>query len=104
MTPWQWILAAYMVLLHIISVLFTARAFQAIGYVHRKICETSTHYGNPDKFARSPEFAIIIPAYKEEPETLHLTLAILASHELASYYHVSWRPSESRRTCWDTVP
>ncbi|KAI6848743.1 hypothetical protein KC366_g10174 [Hortaea werneckii] len=88
MTPWQWILAAYMVLLHIISVLFTARAFQAIGYVHRKICETSTHYGNPDKFARSPEFAIIIPAYKEEPETLHLTLAILASHELASYYHV----------------
>ncbi|KAI6994927.1 hypothetical protein KC360_g6692 [Hortaea werneckii] len=70
------------------SVLFTARAFQAIGYVHRKICETSTRYGNADNFARSPEFAIIIPAYKEEPETLHLTLAILASHELATYYHV----------------
>ncbi|KAI7472615.1 hypothetical protein KC351_g11566 [Hortaea werneckii] len=88
MTLWQWIFAAYMTALHILSVLFTARAFRAIGYVHKRICETSTFYGTPHKVASSLEFAIIIPAYKEEPETLHLTLAVLASHELATSYHV----------------
>ncbi|RMY83698.1 hypothetical protein D0862_11627 [Hortaea werneckii] len=88
MTLWQWIFTAYMIALHIMSVLFTARAFRAIGYVHKKICETSTLYGTPHKVASPLEFAIIIPAYKEEPETLHLTLAVLASHELATSYHV----------------
>lgn len=89
MTLWQWIFTAYMIALHIMSVLFTARAFRAIGYVHKKICETSTLYGTPHKVASPLEFAIIIPAYKEEPETLHLTLAVLATHELATSYHVS---------------
>lgn len=89
MTLWQWIFAAYMTALHILSALFTARAFRAIGYVHKRICETSTFYGTPHKVATSLEFAIIIPAYKEESETLHLTLAVLASHELATSYHVS---------------
>lgn len=88
MTFWQWIFAAYVVTLHVMPVLFTARAFQAIGYVHKRICETSAHYGTPYKSVGSVEFAIIIPAYKEEAETLHLTLAVLASHELATSYHV----------------
>lgn len=94
-TPWQILLSAQFLWLHILSTLFPLRAFRALGDVISKIQETgNTDLDEKHSVERGDNvvFAIIIPAYKEDPETLRRTLNVLACHPQArSSYHV--RPS-----------
>lgn len=79
---WQCLLAAYLILLHIITASIPLRAFYALG---RVISKTEEKAQDLSPFQSMPmqsllTFAIIIPAYKEAVDTLSETLDVLASH------------------------
>ena len=102
-TKSQLILGVYTSVLHIISVLFAARVCWAMGDVVTGMRESASVVEKPmrrknhsrnnnselSKAHQGPSFVIIIPAYKEEIETLRETIGVLASHPHArSAYHV----------------
>jgi hypothetical protein len=101
-TKSQLILGAYTSVLHILSVLFAARVCWAMGDVINGMRENASVVEKPmrrkshsrknsglSKAQKGPSFVIIIPAYKEEVETLRETIGVLASHPHArSAYHV----------------
>lgn len=101
-TPWQIMLSAYTVILHIMSVMFPARVCWALGDVMEHIKKHAAIQDRPKRrmtqTARSekgmvtypmPLFVIILPAYKEEMSTLEETLRVLGSHPQARHsYHV----------------
>lgn len=98
----QLILGIYTVFLHIQSIAFPARVCYAIGHVTKKIKESlrpadTSQQCNVQTIKRqtghgavtTPLFVIILPAYKEEMETLEETLRVLGSHAQATHcYHV----------------
>lgn len=102
-TTAQKILAFYAVLLHIISISFPARAVWAISDLTRRIRDAAAiapvarrrrvaSIKNDEGLITFPVplFVIIIPAYKEDMDTLETTLRVLASHPQARHcYHVS---------------
>lgn len=79
---WQCLLAAYLILLHIITASIPLRAFRALGYVISKTEEKARDLSPLQSLPMQSLliFAIIIPAYKETVDTLGETLGILASH------------------------
>ena len=101
-TKSQLVLAAYTILLHIVSVLFAVRVCWAMGDVingtkqdanvaekSRRRSSHAVRNRKPSKVQQGPIFVIIIPAYKEEVEILRETLRVLAYHPRAqSSYHV----------------
>jgi hypothetical protein len=101
-TPWQLVLSAITIFLHVLSVMFPARVCFALGDVIRRMKETASVKDTPRKrrtyTARSkngtqtypsPLFVILLPAYKEDMGTLEQTLRVLASHPQARHsYHV----------------
>ena len=100
----QLLLSLYALVLHILSLVFPIRAFFALGHVVKKTRETaeSSHEDEisaGDKARREHcaadeangglRFAIIIPTYQEDIETLSNTLRVLAAHPQAPVsYHV----------------
>lgn len=107
-TTWaQLVLSVYTVLLHIMSIAFPLRVcWSMIDMIRRMKDATALMPNTRRRRAGSvksdegdftfpvPLFVIIIPAYKEEVETLEMTLRVLASHSQARHcYHVchpSW--------------
>lgn len=101
-TPWQLLLSAYTVGLHILSIVFPARVCFALDEVMMRMKETYAIKDDTDlqktqciKSKKDtttfpdPVFVIIIPAYKEEMSLLEETLRVLRSHARARYsYHV----------------
>ncbi|KAK4548738.1 hypothetical protein LTR36_008511 [Oleoguttula mirabilis] len=101
-TPWQLVLSAYTVGLHILSIVFPARVFFALGEVMARMKETASIKDDPRRRRTQsvksekgtttfpdPLFVIILPAYKEEMSLLEETLRVLGSHSQARYsYHV----------------
>lgn len=102
----QLVLAVYTVFLHILSVAFPVRVCYAMGNVIKKIQESSSIEDHPQHRSLqlvktkegelafpAPLFVIILPAYKEDLETLEETLRVLASHPQARHcYHVRCNP------------
>lgn len=98
----QLILSVYAIVLHIFSIIFSARVCWAMGDVIRKVKETASIPRRPKRRKNQvvkdgkgrttyplPVFVIIIPAYKEEIETLEQTIRVLGSHpDARSSYHV----------------
>jgi len=102
-TTWaQMVLSVYTVLLHIMSIAFPLRVcWSMIDMIRRMKDATALMPNTRRRRAGSvksdecdftfpvPLFVIIIPAYKEEVETLEMTLRVLASHSQARHcYHV----------------
>jgi hypothetical protein len=104
-TPWQLVLSLYTVALHILSIVFPARVFLALGDVIKHVREVAEQKESPksrktqvirtEKGSETfplPVFVIILPAYKEEMNTLEETLRVLAWHPQARHsYHVRIR-------------
>nr|POF14946.1 hypothetical protein CFP56_71893 [Quercus suber] len=98
----QIILSIYLVFLYIMSIAFTARVCYAIGHVSKNLKESSRITDKPQGYSvqpiktengttaiPAPLFVVILPAYKEEMETLEETLRVLGSHTQAhDCYHV----------------
>lgn len=98
----QLFLAGYCVFLHLMSIAFPIRVCFAIVDVTRRIREAASVMPNTRRRRVQsikndegtaqfpcPLFVILIPAYKEEVETLEETLRVLASHPQARHsYHV----------------
>lgn len=106
-TTWaQLVLSVYTVLLHIMSIAFPLRVCWSMIDMNRRMKDAAALMPNirrrragsvksdeGDFTFPVPLFVIIIPAYKEEVETLEMTLRVLASHPQARHcYHVC-RPS-----------
>ena len=102
-TLWQLCLSVYCLFLHMLSVAFPARLCYAISELTRNVREAATtkdvlqwqqtsavaQDGKEQAPFPAPMFVIIVPAYKEEMETLEETLRVLASHPRARHaYHV----------------
>lgn len=101
-TGTQLVFGAYVVFLHLLSILFPARVVWAIGDVTQRIKEAADDKDYVKrqgcqivkKCAKSmalpaPLMVIVLPAYKEEMATLEETLSVLASHiQARSTYHV----------------
>lgn len=102
-TTWaQLVLSVYTVLLHIMSIAFPLRVcWSMIDMIRRMRDATALMPNTRRQRAGSvksdegdftfpvPLFVIIIPAYREEVETLEMTLRVLASHSQARHcYHV----------------
>ena len=101
-TPWQLVLSAYTVILHVMSIVFPARVCMALANVTKKIQENAKIKDDPEDRKTFtvenkkgnvtyplPLFVIILPAYKEEMSTLEETLRVLAAHPQALHsYHV----------------
>lgn len=101
-TACQLLLSAYTVFLHLLSVMFPARVCWAMGDVTKKMRDTAgltkwpkrrktqtIKVGVDSVTYSTPTFVIILPAYKEEMETMTETLQVLASHCQARHsYHV----------------
>lgn len=102
-TTWaQLVLSVYTVLLHIMSIAFPLRVCWSMIDIIRRMKDATTTMPNTrrrrvasiksdegDFTFPVPLFVIIIPAYKEEVETLEMTLRVLASHTQARHcYHV----------------
>lgn len=108
-TTWQIMLSIYTVALHIMSIVFPARVCYALGEVMRSMKELAATKEKPKGSGESlavikeedettltptPLFVIIIPAYKEDMNTLEETLHVLSSHAQARHeYHVRLRRS-----------
>ena len=102
-TIWQMVLSLYTVAMHILSIVFPARVCFALGDVikHMKeqvVTKDSSKRRRTQQIKTGkgtvsfpiPLFVIILPAYKEEMDTLEETLRVLASHTQARHsYHVS---------------
>jgi MFS superfamily sulfate permease-like transporter len=109
-TTWaQLVLSVYTVLLHIMSIAFPVRVCWSMVDMIRRMKDATAVMPNTrrrrvaslkssdegDFTFPVPLFVIIIPAYKEEMETLEMTLRVLASHSQARHcYHVG---AEMRR-------
>lgn len=105
-TKSQLILAVYTIILHVLSVMFAVRVCWSMGDVINGINENANVVEKPRRrksqaskntrvvnLHSGPTFVVIIPAYKEDIETLQETIAVLASHPRARCsYHVcpSW--------------
>jgi hypothetical protein len=103
-TTWaQLVLSVYTVLLHIMSIAFPVRVCWSMVDMIRRMKDATAVMPNTrrrrvaslkssdegDFTFPIPLFVIIIPAYKEEVETLEMTLRVLASHSQARHcYHV----------------
>lgn len=101
-TPAQFVLSIYTVLLHVMSIMFPARVCWSMHDMIRRMKEANAVMPNTrrrrvasmksdegDITFPVPLFVIILPAYKEEMETLEMTLQVLASHSQARHcYHV----------------
>ena len=102
-TTWaQLVLSVYTVLLHIMSIAFPLRVCWSMIDMNRRMKDAAALMPNirrrragsvksdeGDFTFPVPLFVIIIPAYKEEVETLEMTLRVLASHSQARHcYHV----------------
>jgi hypothetical protein len=103
-TTWaQLVLSVYTVLLHIMSIAFPVRVCWSMVDMIRRMKDATAIMPNTrrrrvaslkssdegDFTFPVPLFVIIIPAYKEEVETLEMTLRVLASHSQARHcYHV----------------
>jgi MFS superfamily sulfate permease-like transporter len=103
-TTWaQLVLSVYTVLLHIMSIAFPVRVCWSMVDMIRRMKDATAVMPNTrrrrvaslksgdegDFIFPVPLFVIIIPAYKEEVETLEMTLRVLASHSQARHcYHV----------------
>lgn len=99
----QMILSVYTVFLHIMSIAFPARAVWAISDITRRIKDAAAmapvarrrrvaSIKNDEGLLTFPVplFVIILPAYKEDMDTLETTLRVLGSHPQARHcYHVS---------------
>ena len=91
-TTSQWILGIYILVLHFLSSLFPIRAFCALGNVIHNIRKVAVEQNDetPSNGEQPLLFAILIPTYKEDVETLSQTLSVLAAHSQARLsYHVS---------------
>lgn len=102
----QLVLSCYTVLLHIMSIAFPLRVCWSMIDMIRRMRDANNLMPNTrrrrvvslkddegDFTFPVPLFAIIIPAYKEEVETLEMTLRVLASHSQARHcYHVGHPP------------
>jgi hypothetical protein len=110
-TTWpQFVLSIYTVLLHLMSITFPARVCYSMLDMNKRMKDASTVMPNTrrrrvaslkndegDKIFPVPLFVIILPAYKEEMDTLEMTLKVLASHPQARHcYHVCSRILEIR--------
>ncbi|CZT14398.1 uncharacterized protein RCC_00375 [Ramularia collo-cygni] len=98
----QLILTAYILFLHALSVIYPVRVCWAVRDVVKRMKEAVTEATNAqsgrvpvdkdekaDLKAQCPQFAIILPAYKEQVSTLEETLRVLASHpEAHRSYHL----------------
>lgn len=106
-TTWaQLVLSWYTVLLHIMSIAFPLRVCWSMIDMIRRMRDAnaampstrrqrvaSIKNDEGDFTFPVPLFVIIIPAYKEEVETLEMTLRVLASHSQARHcYHVGHMP------------
>ena len=106
-TTWaQLVLSVYTVLLHIMSIAFPLRVCWSMIDMIRRMRDANALMPNTrrqrtdslkndegDLTFPVPLFVIIIPAYKEEVETLEMTLRVLASHSQARHcYHVCHIP------------
>lgn len=101
-TPAQFVLSIYTVVLHIMSIMFPARVCWSMQDMIRRMKEANAVMPNTrrrrvasmksdegDITFPVPLFVIILPAYKEEMDTLEMTLKVLASHPQARHcYHV----------------
>jgi hypothetical protein len=102
-TTWsQLVLSVYTVLLHLMSIAFPLRVCWSMIDMIRRMKDANALMPNTrrrrvgslksdegDFTFPVPLFVIIIPAYKEEVETLEMTLRVLASHSQARHcYHV----------------
>ena len=102
-TTWaQLVLSVYTVLLHIMSIAFPLRVCWSMIDMNRRMRDAAALMPNTRRRGAGsvksdegdftfpvPLFVIIIPAYKEEVETLEMTLRVLASHSQARHcYHV----------------
>jgi hypothetical protein len=111
-TTWaQLVLSVYTVLLHIMSIAFPLRVCWSMIDMNRRMKDAAALMPNirrrragsvksdeGDFTFPVPLFVIIIPAYKEEVETLEMTLRVLASHPQARHcYHVR---HPTRNECW----
>ena len=111
-TTWaQMVLSVYTVLLHIMSIAFPVRVCWSMVDMIRRMKDATAVMPNTrrrrvasltsdegDFTFPVPLLIVIIPAYKEEVETLEMTLRVLASHSQARHcYHVraiSWERSQ----------
>lgn len=103
----QLVLSFYTVLLHIMSIAFPLRVCWSMIDMIRRLRDANMLMPNTRRRRMAslkddegdftfpvPLFVIIIPAYKEEMETLETTLRVLASHSQARHcYHVGHMPS-----------
>lgn len=103
----QLILSVYTCFLHVLSIMFPARACWAMGDVMRKMKEAAISAEKPRKRKAQIHkhdqgtttyppliFIIILPAYKEDIETLKETLRVLTCHAQARQsYHVRVEPT-----------
>ena len=103
-TIWQWILSVYLVALHALSVMFPVRLCYSLSHVVERMTNAAiiTYDKEKNEYRTAPSertrslakvasslFVIIIPAYKEDVETLRSTLRVLAAHPQARFcYHV----------------
>lgn len=98
----QMFLGAYTVFLHVMSIAFPARAVWAMQDILRRVKDTAAMTPVPRRRRVAsikndegiltfpvPLFVIILPAYKEDMETMETTLRVLAAHPQARHsYHV----------------
>ena len=99
----QWLLSAYLVVLHAASLVFPVRVCYSLSHVMKKINESATvsydkeknsyQSGSLDQTKGSMNgpsllFVLIIPAYKEDLDTMETTLRVLSRHSQAKCYHV----------------
>ena len=98
---WQWLLSMHLLALHLVTTLFPLRAFRALGHVITSMRETAHDHHVVQHLTHCKSalrFAIILPTYCEDDETLRSTLSVLASHpQASSCYHVSMQ-GEGRKT------
>ena len=101
----QLILSVYTTILHLISINFAARVCWAMGDIIKNMKAAASIVDTPkgpknlvikNEHGKTsypmPLFVIIMPAYKEEMETLQETSRVLASHSQARRsYHVRVR-------------
>lgn len=99
----QLILSFYTVFLHVFSIAFPMRAVWAMSDILRRVKDAAAMTPVPRRRRVAsikndeglftfpvPLFIIILPAYKEDMDTLETTLKVLASHPQARHsYHVS---------------
>ncbi|KAK3066523.1 hypothetical protein LTR53_017090 [Teratosphaeriaceae sp. CCFEE 6253] len=102
-TLWQLGLSLYITALHVLALVFPARVCFALGDVIKEMKESVAAVKDTPKSRRvqrldtekgaitfpAPLFVILLPAYKEEMETLEQTLRVLGSHAQARHcYHI----------------